>query len=193
MLSGLVVLGAGGCATLAAPTPPTTSTRVPTTVRPDDIATMTFAASLEILAVGTYATVPGAVAADGLGPIPPALQELLAIAGGHHRVYRDAWNEKLTERGRPAVTDPDPTFKTIVQRNLSRAGSVAEVGGVLASVEGVLAANGLTGVSQFQDAGLQQLSAAVHMEVMQHAAVLKFLLSGNPVPDAFASDEFSLR
>lgn len=192
MISGVVVLGAGGCATLAAPSPPSTW-GVPTTVKPNDVATMNFAAGLEVLAVGAYATIPGAAGTEGLGPVPRAIQGLIAIVAGHHQSYRDAWNHKLRERGKPEVTDPDPTFRSIIVGNLSRAGSIEDVGRVLASVEGVVAANCLSNVSQFNDPDLRQLAAAIHMAVMQHAAVLEFLIGGNPVPAAFASDEFSIR
>ena len=100
------VSGATGAAVVAAAyltrTPggaSTTSVGVIKAAKPSlntDLDTAAFAASLEVLAVGTYQSALDAANAGKLGSVPPAVVTFVQTAKDQHQAHLDALNRLLT-------------------------------------------------------------------------------------------------
>ncbi|MET0420646.1 MAG: ferritin-like domain-containing protein, partial [Acidimicrobiia bacterium] len=65
-----------------------------------DLAVVALAASLENLAVGTYAAGIAAATAGKLGAVPPAVVTFATTAQSHHKDHAAAWNGVLTGAGK---------------------------------------------------------------------------------------------
>lgn len=198
----LVATGATGAAVVAATalgggTPAGASTRVgASTARPakggganKDLDTAAFAASLEVLAVGTYGAALDAATAGSLGPVPPAGAEFVTTAMAQHQAQLDAWNEVLTTNDEPEVTEPDPDLQQTVDEQF---GMVTDFGGaaeLALTLEQIAAATYLQAIPTLKSPDAIELAGSINIIDMQHIAILNFVLGEYPVPDTFASTD----
>ena len=79
-----------------------------------DLQVAALAASLEVLAVGTYKAALDAAGAGSLGDVPPAVAEFVTTAMSQHQEQLDAWNKVLSGAGVAEVTEPNATLKPVV-------------------------------------------------------------------------------
>ena len=110
---------AGGGTTPGSNTTLATAATTPATTAPTDggsvdLKVAKLAASLEVLAVGTYKAALDAATAGKLGTVPAAVGEFVTKAMSQHQAHLDAWNKVLTGAGETAVTEPNATLKPTV-------------------------------------------------------------------------------
>lgn len=187
---GLVTAGVvGGGAALAACGGSSTSSSAPASAAANgtDLQVARLAASLEVLAVNTYAAAimaasPGQPLA---GMIPASVAQFATTAQMQHQDHANAWNATLQSAGQAAQKDPDPKLNGTVQTALGQvksAGDVAKLALMLENIALQTYTNG-AGVVTSTVARLQALTIAP-VEA-QHAAILNFVLGQYPVPDTF--------
>ena len=157
-----------------------------------DVAVAVFAAGLEVLAVETYTALLEA-AGDPLGDVPPAVTELLTAVKAHHEAHLAAWNKVVTAAGRPAVRDPDPRLKPVVDAELGKAKTASDAADLARQLEETAAATYLSAAGTMEHTDAVKLAASIQAVDAKHAAVLGFLLGEYPVPDVFAKTDRAAR
>lgn len=211
LLGGAAVIGAGlvasacgssskssstsaaGSATTTGGTPTTTgSTTAPATGDTAaaggsvDIKVANLAASLEVLAVGTYKAALDAATANKLGAVPPAVAEFVTKAMGQHQMQLDAWNKVITGAGGAAVTEPNATLKPTVDTAFAAVKDVTGAAKLALMLEEIAAATYLSAQDVLTDKDAIMLAGSIQIIDAQHAAILHFVLGEYPVPDVFA-------
>nr|MBA2281711.1 ferritin-like domain-containing protein [Acidimicrobiia bacterium] len=153
----------------------------------EDLPMATFAAGLEVLAVNTYRDAMRVAASGGLGDVPAAVVEFMTTVMGHHQAALDQWNRALAISGEPEVTTPDPTLRPTVEAALQDVSDATGAARLALMLEDIAAATYLAAIPMLRAPESIGLAASIQPVVMQHAAVLHFVLGEYPVPDVFAS------
>ncbi len=155
----------------------------------DDLAVASFAAGLEVLAVGTYKAALDAAVGGKLGEVPAAGAEFVKTAMAHHTEHLAAWNKVLKGAGKPEVTTPDAKLKPTVDAEF---GKVKDFGGAakLAKLlEEIAAATYLSAIPSLKSKDAIKLAASIQATDAKHVAILNFVLGEYPVPDTFAKTD----
>lgn len=156
-----------------------------------DLAVAQVAASLEVLAVGTYAAALEAARSGTLGVVPPAVATFMNTAMEQHQAHLDAWNEVLLTADLTAVTEPPADLQETVDDELADVSDVPGAARLALLLEETAAATYLSAVPELVDPAAIDLAASIHPIDMQHVAVLLFVLGEYPVPETFASTEMA--
>ncbi len=151
-----------------------------------DIKVANLAASLEVLAVGTYKAALDAATANKLGEVPPAVAEFVTTAMAHHQMHLDAWNKVITGAGGAAVTEPNATLKPTVDTAFADVKDIGGAAKLALMLEEIAAATYLSAQDVLTDKDAMMLAGSIQIIDAQHAAILHFVLGEYPVPDTFA-------
>ncbi|HEV2362207.1 MAG TPA: ferritin-like domain-containing protein [Acidimicrobiales bacterium] len=152
-----------------------------------DLEVAALAASLENLAVATYAAGIKAAVTGKLGPVPPAVANFAETAMAQHKDHGAGWNAILTSAGYKPVTAVDPVVQKIVADDFAMVHDVAGLASLALTLENVAAATYLSGLTAVSSRQAIATAASIQPVEMQHAAILNFVLGKYPVPMAFAS------
>jgi hypothetical protein len=156
-----------------------------------DLKVAALAASLEVLAVGTYKAALDAAGAGKLGTVPAAVGEFVTVAMGQHQQHLDKWNSVLTGAGAPAVTEPNATLKPVVDAAFGKVTDVTGAATLALMLEQIASATYLNAQNVLTDKDAIQLAGSIQIIDAQHAAVLLFVLGQYPVPDVFAKTDLA--
>lgn len=154
-----------------------------------DLAVVALAASLENLAVGTYAAGIAAATAGKLGAVPPAVVTFATTAQSHHKDHAAAWNGVLTGAGKQAVDGVDLTVKKQVDTAFAQVKDVPGLAKLALTLEDGAAATYLAAIDAVKSKPGIATAATIAPVEMQHAAILNFLLGQYPVPNTFAKTD----
>ncbi|MEO8268048.1 MAG: ferritin-like domain-containing protein [Ilumatobacteraceae bacterium] len=179
----------GSATTLATPGTSgatTAGTTAPTDGGSVDLKVAKLAASLEVLAVGTYKAALDAATAGKLGTVPAAVGEFVTTAMSQHQAHLDAWNKVLTGAGETAVTEPNATLKPTVDAAFGKVTDVTGATMLALQLEEIAAATYNNAQSVLTDKDAIKLAGSIQIIDAQHAAILHFVLGDYPVPDVFA-------
>lgn len=179
--------------------PMTSDTMVADTMAPDTTAAggdvnlqvAGIAASLEVLAVGTYKAALDAATSGALGEVPPAVAEFVTVAMAQHQEHLDAWNTVLTGAGGAAVTKPNATLKPVVDDAFSKVTDVAGAAKLALMLEEIAASTYLNAQNVLTDKDAIMLAGSIQIIDAQHAAILHYVLGEYPVPDVFAKTDLA--
>jgi Ferritin-like domain len=174
--------GTTGAATTA---PATTTATTMNDGAATDGAIATLAASLEVLAVGTYGAALEAAGSGALGDVPPAVAEFVTKAQSQHQAALDAWNTVLSEAGAPEVTEPNAELKPTVDMEFAKVTDVAGAATLALLLEQIAAATYQSAIPVLTSKEAITLAGSIQIIDFQHAAVLNFVLGNYPVPDTF--------
>jgi hypothetical protein len=174
--------------TTAATTAPTDTTAADGNV---DIKVAGLAASLEVLAVGTYKAALAAAGAGALGDVPPAVAEFVTVAMAQHQAQLDAWNKVLTGAGGAAVTEPNATLKPTVDAEFAKVTDVTGAAKLALMLEQIASATYLNAQNVLTDKDAIMLAGSIQIIDAQHASILLYVLGEYPVPDVFAKTEMA--
>ncbi len=174
-------------------TPGTTGTTPGTTAGSGnvDLDVANLAASLEVLAVGTYSAALDAAGSGALGEVPPAVGEFVTVAMAQHQEHLDAWNGVITGAGGEAVTEPNATLKPVVDEAFGKVTDVAGAAALALQLEQIAAATYLNAQNVLTDKDAIQLAGSIQIIDAQHVAILLYVLGEYPVPDTFAKVEMA--
>lgn len=151
-----------------------------------DLDVAKLAASLEVLAVGTYKAALDAAGAGGLGEVPPAVGEFVTVAMAQHQEHLDAWNGVLKGAGEAEVTEPNATLEPVVDEEFGKVTDVAGAATLALMLEQIAAATYLNAQNVLTDMAAIELAGSIQIIDAQHVAVLLYVLGEYPVPDVFA-------
>jgi Ferritin-like domain len=151
-----------------------------------DVSVANLAASLEVLAVGTYKAALDAAGAGALGDVPPAVAEFVTVAMAQHQEHLDAWNGVITGAGGSAVTEPNATLKPVVDDAFGKVTDVVGAAQLALMLEQIASATYLNAQNVLTDKDAIELAGSIQIVDAQHAAVLLYVLGEYPVPDVFA-------
>lgn len=163
------------------------STAVPASSIPLDVKVAALAASLENLAVATYAAALTAAHAGKLGTVPNAVATFAKTAMAQHNDHGAAWNAMIASSGYEKITAPNATIGRSVNAAFAKVTDVPGVAMLALSLEEAAAATYLEAVGVVSGKAAIETAATIQPVEMQHAAVLNFVLGNYPVPSAFAS------
>ena len=152
-----------------------------------DLATVQFAAGLEVLAVNTYRGTSLAAASGALGAVPPAVEEFVVTVMGHHQAALDELNRTLLLSGEPAVTTPNSELQPVVDDAFAAVSDVPGAARLALMLEEIAAATYLAAIPNIKSPEAVAFAASVYPIDMQHASVLHFVLGEYPVPDVFGT------
>ena len=151
-----------------------------------DLDTAAFAASLEVLAVGTYQAALDAATSGGLGDVPPAVATFVQTALGHHQEHLATLNGLLTGNGRPEVTEPDSGLKATVDEQFSKVTDAVGAAQLARDLEQIAAATYLKAIPSLTPE-TSVVAGSILCVDQQHVAILNYALGEYPVPDTFLS------
>ncbi|MDQ6852222.1 MAG: ferritin-like domain-containing protein [Actinomycetota bacterium] len=154
-----------------------------------DATTAAFAASLEVLAVGTYKAALDAATAGALGPVPPAGAMFVQTAMSQHQAQLDKWNSTLQSAGQQPVMNPDPKLKQTVDQQFGTVTDFSGAAKLARMLEQIAAATYLKAIPTLKSADAIQLAGSIQIIDMQHVAILNYVLGEYPVPDVFAKTD----
>jgi Ferritin-like domain/TAT (twin-arginine translocation) pathway signal sequence len=149
------------------------------------------AASLEVLAVGTYKAALDAAGAGKLGAVPPAVATFVTTARDHHQKHLDAWNAAIVKAGGKAVDQPNATLKPTVDATFAKVTDVIGAAKLALQLEQIAAATYLSAIPKLLDKDAIQLAGSIQIIDAQHASILLFVLGEYPVPDVFAKTDMA--
>jgi len=150
-----------------------------------DAAIAKLAASLEVLAVGTYKAALDAATAGKLGPVPPAVATFVQTAMGHHQMALDTWNGILTSAGAPKVSTPPTDLAATVNTAFGKVTDVVGAAKLALLLEQTAADTYLTALPSIMNKDAITLAGALQSVDQEHAAILLYVLGMYPVPDVF--------
>lgn len=156
-----------------------------------DLEVAGIAASLEVLAVGTYKAALAAATAGSLGEVPPAVAEFVTVAMAHHQAHLDAWNTVLTGAGGAAVTEPNATLKPVVDEEFAKVTDVAGAASLALMLEEIAASTYLNAQNVLTDKDAIMLAGSIQIIDAQHVSILLYVLGEYPVPDVFATTDLA--
>jgi len=188
--------GSSTASTAAGTASPTTAGSTPATGGAGggvDLKIAALAASLEVLAVGTYTAALAAATANKLGAVPPAVAQFVTTAMSQHQMQLDKWNTVLTGGGGTAVTEPNATLKPVVDAAFAKVTDVAGAANLALMLEQIAAATYLNAQNVLTDKDAIQLAGSIQIIDAQHVAVLLFVLGQYPVPDVFAKTDMAAK
>ena len=159
------------------PPPPPPTRRPPAT---GDLAVADLAARLEKLAVDTYSTVL-TTNPVGLGDLPGAagqvVRTLATTTMAQHEEHKRAFQTQTRLLGGPEQTEPNPKFQLIVDFQLARVRTPADVLDFAALLEKVATDTYLVNLTMLEDPRTKEIMAGVMGVEAQHAASLRTLSS----------------
>jgi hypothetical protein len=156
-----------------------------------DLTVARLAASLEVLAVGTYQTVLDAAGKGSLGPVPPAIATFVTTAKMQHADHQNAWNSALTGAGRQAQTAPDPHYKKVVDAALPNVKTVVDAAKLALTLETVAVETYTAGSALVTDKQNRLVALTIAPVEAQHIAILNYVLGQYPVPDTFIKTDMA--
>jgi hypothetical protein len=154
---------------------------------PLDVVVAGLAASLENLAVATYAAALKAAGAHKLGVVPAAIGDFATTAMAQHKDHAAAWNSVLASARYKPITAANPVYAKIVDDDFAKVKSVTGVAELALTLEGVAAATYLEAIKALSTPAAVAIAASIQPVEMQHVAILNFVLGRYPAPLAFAS------
>lgn len=136
-----------------------------------DVQTLQTAASIEVLAVGTYKT---ALTLPFIGgsAANPVVKAFAMTTMQQHQQHQDAFNAAITRLGGTAQTDPDPVLAKVVQAAVPGLTGPAPVVALALELEQGAAETYVADVATLGDANAKKLTASVMGVEAQHASVL---------------------
>jgi Ferritin-like domain len=153
---------------------------------PLDVRVAALAASLENLAVGTYAAALSAAGAGKLGTVPKAIGTFATTAMAQHKDHAAAWNALVTSAGYDAITAPNATIGKTINAAFAKVTTVPGVAKLALTLEDAAAATYLEAIGVVTETRAIETAATIQPVEMQHAAILNFVLGSYPVPNSFA-------
>jgi len=175
----------GSSGTTASSAGATTTTKAPN----GDLDTAMFAASLEVLAVGTYGAALDAAGAGKLGAVPPAVAEFVTKAKADHQAALDKWNGVIKAGGKTAVTEPPKKLKATVDAEFAKVKDVTGAAELALLLEETASATYLKAIPTLKDKAAIELAGGLQVVDAQHVSVLLFVLGRYPVPEVFAGTD----
>ncbi len=154
-----------------------------------DLKVAALAASLEVLAVGTYKAALDAAGANKLGTVPPAVATFAKTAMGHHQAALDSWNKVLTSNGQQAVSTPPASLKATVDGKFAQVKDVTGVAELALLLEQTAADTYLGAQKSLTLKDAITNAGALQTVDQEHAAILLFVLGKYPVPDTFQNTD----
>lgn len=143
------------------------------------------AASLEVLAVGTYKAALDAATAGKLGAVPPAVATFAQTAMSQHQAALDKWNGVLTQGGGQAVSAPPAALKSQVDQAFGAVKNITDLAKLALLLEQTAADTYLAVLPTLQSKDAIKLAGSIQIIDQQHAAILHYVLGEYPVPDVF--------
>lgn len=162
-----------------------------TTSQSVDLTVARLAASLEVLAIGTYQTVLDAAGKGALGAVPPAIGTFVTTAKAQHTDHANAWNSALTGAGQQAQTAPDPHYKKVVDAALPTVKSVVDAARLALTLETVAVQTYTAGSALVTDKKNRLVALTIAPVEAQHIAILNYVLGQYPVPDSFIKTDMA--
>ncbi len=159
----------------------------PLTSVPLDVRVAALAASLENLAVSTYSSALAAATAGKLGTVPSAVATFVETAMTQHRDHSAAWNAVISSAGYRPITAPNAPLGKVVASAFAKVTNVAGVASLALTLEEIAAATYLEAIGVVSAHQAIETAATIQPVEMQHIAILNFVLSRYPAPEAFAS------
>lgn len=153
---------------------------------PLDVKVAALAASLENLAVGTYAAALNAATAGKLGTVPSAVATFVETAMAQHKDHAAAWNAMIVSARYRKITAPNADFAKIVNKAFATVTDVPGVAKLALTLEDAAAATFLEAVGVVTGRQAIETAATIQPVEMQHAAILNFVLGQYLVLNAFA-------
>lgn len=148
------------------------------------------AAALERLVTDTYTGTLDAVTQGRLGAaIPEVVVELLHTGAGQHTAHLDAWNDLLTFAGRPAVTEPTPRLKPLVDRAAGRAADIPAAATLVLRLEDYASRSYVQAVPVLRRPDTVRLASQMLVVDHQRQAVLRWIVGLLPVAADFAQSD----
>jgi len=154
-----------------------------------DLKVAALAASLEVLAVGTYKAALEAATANKLGAVPPAVGQFAKTVMGHHQTALDAWNKILTSNGQPAVSTPPASLKATVDADFAKVTDAVGVATLALKLEQIAADTYLGATKSLTIKAAITQAGALQSVDQEHAAILLYVLGKYPVPDTFQNTD----
>jgi hypothetical protein len=145
------------------------------------------AASLENLAVNTYAAALSAAKAGKLGTVPAAIGTFATTAMAQHKDHAAAWNAIVQSAGYKAITAPNATYAASVDKTFATVTNVGGVAKLALSLEEIAAATYLEAIEAVTVKAAIATAATIQPVEMQHVAILNFVLGNYPVPAAYST------
>lgn len=158
-----------------------------------DLDVAKLAASLEVLAVGTYKAALDAATAGKLGAVPPAVGQFVTTAMAQHQAHLDAWNKVITGAGGTAVSTPNATLKPTVDAAFAKVTDVGGAATLALMLEQIAAATYNNAQSVLTGKDAMKLAGSIQIIDAQHVAILLFVLGQYPVPDVFAKIDMAAK
>jgi hypothetical protein len=186
---GLLVASGGAAAASTIPRvagSPTMRPSVLASAAPLDVRVAALAASLENLAVSTYASALSAATAGKLGTVPSAVATFVKTAMAQHKDHAAAWNAVVTSGGYKSITAPNAAIAVTVKAAFAKVTNIAGVAALALTLEDAAAATYLEAVGVLSGKQAIETAATIQPVEMQHAAILHFVLGQYPVPQAFS-------
>jgi hypothetical protein len=154
---------------------------------PLDVRVAALAASLENLAVSTYASALSAATAGKLGKVPSAVATFVETAMAQHKDHAAAWNAIVTSGGYKSITAPNAAIAVSVKAAFAKVTDIAGVAKLALTLEDAAAATYLEAVGVLSGKQAIETAATIQPVEMQHASILHFVLGQYPVPVAFST------
>jgi hypothetical protein len=152
-----------------------------------DVKLAALAASLENVAVATYAAGLKAAKAGKLGVVPSAVGTFATTAMAQHADHAAAWNAIVASSGYKKITEPNAGIMSSTLAAFAKVTDVPGLAKLALSLEEAAAATYLEAVDVASLPKAIATAAEIHPVEMQHAAILNFILGSYPVPASFAS------
>ncbi|GAC1603945.1 MAG: hypothetical protein NVS3B21_32850 [Acidimicrobiales bacterium] len=156
-----------------------------------DLAIAKVAASLEVLAVGTYKAALDAATAKKLGAVPPAVGEYVTTAMANHQAALEMWNKVITGGGGQAVTQPPADLKATVDGLFAKVTDVTGAAKLALTLETIAADTYLAVLPKLKDKAAITFAGAQQVSDQNHAAILHYVLGEYPVPDVFQKTDMA--
>jgi hypothetical protein len=180
---GLLAAACGGDAKAVGPGTSSSSTN--STSPSGDAGIAKTAASLEVLAVGTYKAALDAATGGKLGAVPPAVATFVQTAMAHHQMALDSWNGILTSAGAQKVSTPPTDLKATVDAAFAKVTDVVGAAKLALLLEQTAADTYLVSLPLIMNKDAVTLAGALQSVDQEHSAILLYVLGQYPVPDVF--------
>jgi hypothetical protein len=160
---------------------------LPEASAPLDVRVAALAASLENLAIATYAVALSAATAGKLGTVPKAVATFVETAMAQHKDHAAAWNAIISSAGYEKISAPNAPIGKVIDTELAKVTDVAGVAMLALTLEDAAAATYLEAIGVVTGRAAIETAATIQPVEMQHAAILNFVLGKYPVPQPFAT------
>ncbi|MEA2670060.1 MAG: hypothetical protein QOG45_280 [Chloroflexota bacterium] len=186
-ISGVAGLGllAAACGSNSTTAGPASSSSTNSSRPSGDAGIAKTAASLEVLAVGTYKAALDAATGGKLGAVPPAVATFVQTAMAHHQMALDSWNGILTSAGAQKVSTPPTDLKATVDAAFAKVTDVTGAAKLALLLEQTAADTYLVSLPLIMNKDAVTLAGALQSVDQEHSAILLYVLGQYPVPDVF--------